>query len=194
MDGVNNRLVEEHAEGEPDRRLDPTARGALVREPLLSESVAAEQTDPTRSRHWRIEWTERENRYADATADRLSLPNIIRSYCRPDSVMATRAPFIHQHLWATRRDPEENFIGGQYPNQAEPGEEGVQVWQQADRSLDGEEITLWPVIGSHHVPRPEQWPVMPVDRIGFKLELNGFFDRKSDDGHPRLRTPLPPPR
>jgi primary-amine oxidase len=27
------------------------------------------------------------------------------------------------------------------------------------------------------VPRPEQWPVMPVDRIGFKLEPDGFFDR-----------------
>ncbi len=91
--------------------------------------------------------------------------------------MATRAPFIHQHLWATRRTPGENFIGGQYPNQAEPGVEGVQVWQQQDRSLDGEELTLWPVIGSHHVPRPEQWPVMPVDRIGFRLEPDGFFDR-----------------
>jgi primary-amine oxidase len=178
VDGVNNRLVEEHAEGETNPELDPYGNAVRsVRTPLLTESVAAQRTDPTISRHWRIESTERENRYGEQTAYRLSLPNTIRSYCRPDSVMSTRAPFIHQHLWATRRTPGENFVGGQYPNQAEPGEEGVQVWQRADRSLDGEELTLWPVIGSHHVPRPEQWPVMPVDRIGFKLEPDGFFDR-----------------
>jgi primary-amine oxidase len=53
----------------------------------------------------------------------------------------------------------------------------VHVWRRQDRSLDGEEIVLWPVIGSHHVPRPEQWPVMPVDRIGLRLEPDGFFDR-----------------
>ena len=28
----------------------------------------------------------------------------------------------------------------------------------------------------HHVPRPEDWPVMPVARIGFELKPWGFFD------------------
>ena len=29
----------------------------------------------------------------------------------------------------------------------------------------------------HHVPRPEDWPVMPVAKIGFVLKPWGFFDR-----------------
>ena len=29
----------------------------------------------------------------------------------------------------------------------------------------------------HHVPRPEDWPVMPVVKIGFTLRPRGFFDR-----------------
>ncbi len=28
-----------------------------------------------------------------------------------------------------------------------------------------------------HFPRPEDWPIMPVDRTGFKLKPVGFFDR-----------------
>jgi len=28
-----------------------------------------------------------------------------------------------------------------------------------------------------HFPRPEDWPVMPVDRCGFSLKPYGFFDR-----------------
>jgi primary-amine oxidase len=28
-----------------------------------------------------------------------------------------------------------------------------------------------------HISRPEDWPVMPVERIGFMLKPAGFFDR-----------------
>jgi hypothetical protein len=28
-----------------------------------------------------------------------------------------------------------------------------------------------------HIPRPEDWPVMPAERIGFTLKPAGFFDR-----------------
>ncbi len=36
---------------------------------------------------------------------------------------------------------------------------------------------LWYSMNHHHVPRPEDWPVMPVARIGFELKPWGFFDR-----------------
>jgi primary-amine oxidase len=187
VDGPRNRLVEEHAEGESDPTRDPFGNAVrTVRTPLRSESQAARRTDPASGRHWRIESAERTNRSGEPTAYRLILPDTTQSFCRPDSVMARRAPFIHQHLWATRSDPTQRFIGGQYPNNAEPGEDGVHVWAAADRSLDGEEIVLWPVLGTHHFPRPEQWPVMPVDSIGLRLEPDGFFDR-----NPALDVPPP---
>jgi primary-amine oxidase len=190
VDGVRNRLVEEHAEGETDPALDPYGNAVRnVRTPLLSEAVAARRTDPASARRWRIESADRVNRYQEPTAYRLALPNTTRPFARRGSVMMTRAPFIGQHLWATRLDPTQNFVGGQYPNNAEPGEDGVHVWRRADRSLDGEEIVLWAVLGTHHFPRPEQWPVMPVDRIGLVLEPDGFFDR-----NPALDVPAPPRR
>jgi primary-amine oxidase len=30
-------------------------------------------------------------------------------------------------------------------------------------------------MGVTHIPRPEDWPVMPVHKTGFKLIPNGFF-------------------
>jgi primary-amine oxidase len=45
---------------------------------------------------------------------------------------------------------------------------------------------LWYTFGHHHVPRPEDWPVMPVATIGFSLKPVGFFDR-----NPALDVPPP---
>ena len=43
---------------------------------------------------------------------------------------------------------------------------------------------VWYSFGAHHVVRPEDWPVMPVSHIGFKLKPAGFFD-----GNPALDMP-----
>ena len=36
---------------------------------------------------------------------------------------------------------------------------------------------VWHTFGLTHVPRPEDWPIMPVDYTGFTLKPVGFFDR-----------------
>ncbi|ROS23537.1 primary-amine oxidase [Rathayibacter sp. PhB127] len=178
IDGPLNRLVEVHAEADPDETTNPYGNACLaVETPLASESVAARRADPSRALHWRIESESAQNRYGEATAYRLALQNTAQLYARPGSVVERKAPFVGQHLWASAFDPEQRFIAGEYPNQGELGDDGVHVWQQADRSLEDERLVLWPVLGVHHFPRPEQWPIMPVDRISLRLEPDGFFDR-----------------
>jgi primary-amine oxidase len=39
-----------------------------------------------------------------------------------------------------------------------------------------------------HVPRPEDWPVMPACSLGFRLKPDGFFTR-----NPALDLPPPGP-
>jgi primary-amine oxidase len=36
---------------------------------------------------------------------------------------------------------------------------------------------LWYTIGVTHFVRPEDWPIMPMTKAGFRLEPVGFFDR-----------------
>ena len=57
------------------------------------------------------------------------------------------------------------------------GGAGLPEWTREDRSLEGANLVAWYSFGSHHVPRVEDWPVMPVVRIGFSLLPDGFFDR-----------------
>ena len=56
-----------------------------------------------------------------------------------------------------------------------------------DRNIHGEDIVVWHTFGLTHFPRPEDWPVMPVDYTGFKLKPVGFFDR-----NPALNVPAAP--
>lgn len=41
--------------------------------------------------------------------------------------------------------------------------------------MDGEDIVLWHAFGVAHVPRVEDFPVMPVEVCGFMLKPDGFF-------------------
>ncbi|MBN9757520.1 Monoamine oxidase [Pseudonocardia sp. Ae406_Ps2] len=189
VDGPRNRLSEIHAEVEPDPELDPYGNACrMVRTPITSEAAGARSADPSRAVHWLVESTERTNRFGDPTGYRLVLPNTTRLFARPGSVVERKAPFVSRALWASAYAPDERFIAGEYPNQGPLGEDGVHVWQRADRRLDDAELVLWPVVGVHHDPRPEEWPVMAVHRIGMRMEPDGFFDR-----NPSLDLPAPAP-
>ena len=67
------------------------------------------------------------------------------------------------------------------------GGDGLPAWTAADRDLTDTDVVLWYSFGVTHVPRPEDWPVMPVELAGFLLQPVGFFDR-----NPALD--LPPPQ
>jgi len=108
-------------------------------------------------------------------------------FASPDAAVSHRAGFITRHLWVTPYERAERFAAGDYPNQ-HPGGAGLPEWTRADRDIDGRDIVVWYTFGHHHVPRPEDWPVMPVATIGFMLKPVGFFDR-----NPALDVPPPVP-
>ncbi|MEO7429875.1 MAG: tyramine oxidase, partial [Acidimicrobiales bacterium] len=76
----------------------------------------------------------------------------------------------------TPHAPDERRAAGDYPNQ-HIGGDGLPRWTAADRSLVDTDVVLWHTFGVTHVPRPEDWPVMPVERCGFLFSPAGFFDQ-----------------
>ena len=102
-----------------------------------------------------------------------------------EASVVKRAGFTTKHLWVTRYDPRERYAAGDYPNQ-HLGGAGLPAYTAADRPLENTDLVVWYSFGAHHVPRPEDWPVMPVAYIGFMLKPVGFFDR-----NPALDVPPP---
>ncbi|MGH7170618.1 MAG: hypothetical protein ACRELG_10105 [Gemmataceae bacterium] len=44
-----------------------------------------------------------------------------------------------------------------------------------NRGIEDTDVVVWYTLGVTHIPRPEEWPLMPVHRAGFKLVPAGFF-------------------
>jgi primary-amine oxidase len=76
----------------------------------------------------------------------------------------------------TRYDENERYPSGDFVNQHSGGA-GLPAYIARDRDIDGQDIVVWHTFGLTHFPRPEDWPIMPVDTVGFNLRPEGFFDR-----------------
>ncbi|KAE9457479.1 hypothetical protein C3L33_10623, partial [Rhododendron williamsianum] len=78
----------------------------------------------------------------------------------PEAKFLRRAAFLNHNLWVTQYARGEDFPGGEFPNQ--------------NPRVVCDLASVWSygyVFGITHVPRLEDWPVMPVERIGFMLQL-----------------------
>jgi len=178
IDGTENRIEEIEAEVLPLDGDNPWANGFRERASLLSrESEAQRETCAATSRRWRVTNPAVRNGLGSPVGYQLvptmSAPTLL---ARPESSVARRAGFATHNLWATPHRPEERRAAGDYPNQ-HAGGAGLPEWTAADRDLVDTDVVVWYTFGVTHLPRPEDWPVMPVEYTGFLLTPFGFFDR-----------------
>jgi primary-amine oxidase len=108
----------------------------------------------------------------------------IMSLLSPDDYLQQRAGFTEHTLWATPMNPRELFAAGDYPTNSAAGQ-GLPQWTAANRDIEDTDIVLWYTTGFHHVARPEDWPILPLELHGFNLVPAGFFERNPAIDLPR---------
>jgi primary-amine oxidase len=153
---------------------------------LTRESEGMRVADNLKARVWHITNPTKQNRLGQNVGYALHPEGQPVLLADPSSSIAKRAAFATKHLWVTKYDPAERYSAGDFVNQ-HPGDAGLPSFVAQDRNIDGEDIVVWHTFGLTHFPRPEDWPVMPVDYAGFKLKPVGFFDR-----NPALNVPVAP--
>ncbi|KAG5604732.1 hypothetical protein H5410_026224 [Solanum commersonii] len=173
----HNQVVEVNARVEPPGENNVHNNAFYAEERLLrTELEAMRDCNPLTARHWIIRNTRTVNRTGQLTGYKL----VPGSNCLPlagsEAKFLRRAAFLKHNLWVTPYSREEIFPGGEFPNQNPRVGEGLATWVQQNRSLEETQIVLWYIFGLIHVPRLEDWPVMPVEHIGFMLQPHGFFN------------------
>lgn len=176
IDGENNSVYEVNTEAEPLGSDNPYGNAFFAKSTLLAtESEAQRIINPLSGRYWKIVNPSSLNSLGQPVGYKLAPGDNILPFAHPDSSLLKRAGFMTKHLWVTPYQPDEQFAAGNYPNQ-HPGDEGLPRWTQANRSIENTDVVVWYTFAQHHVPRPEDWPVMPTSYIGFMLKPVGFFD------------------
>jgi primary-amine oxidase len=177
VDGPGNSVYEVETETVPWGEDNKAGNAFRTRRTLLgSEQQAQRMIDPLTARHWVVENPSSRNRLGDPVGYKLVPGANVVPFAQPGSQILRRARFMTRHLWVTPFDPAERYPAGDYPNQ-NPGPDGLPAWTQADRPTEDTDVVLWYTMGSHHIPRLEDWPVMPAEKIGFMLKPVGFFER-----------------
>jgi primary-amine oxidase len=177
VDGTANRVEEVDVVRVPMGEGNLRGNAWTVRHTVLgSERAAQRDAAPQLNRTWHVVNPDKRNQVGEPVGYALFPEGLPTLLADPESSVARRAAFATRHLWVTRYDPAERYSAGDFVNQ-HAGGAGLPAYTAADRDLDGQDVVLWHTFGLTHVPRPEDWPIMPVDRTGFVLKPVGFFDR-----------------
>lgn len=176
LDGESNSVYELSAESVPVGPANPHGNAFRpLRRRIEREGESPQLVDPLVARSWLVLNENVRNGVGEPVGFRLIPGENVLPLASADSAIARRAAFAYKHFWATRFRPDERYASGDFPNQ-HPGGAGLPEFVAKDRSLVNEDIVVWYSFGLHHLPRPEDWPVMPTAHIGFKLKPFGFFD------------------
>lgn len=177
VDGEKNSVYEVNTVSLPRGADNPHGNAFRAEATLLAhEKEAQRSVNLASGRHWRIVNTGKTNRLGGSPGYRLVPGENAPTFVQPDAAVMRRAGFAAHHLWVTPFRRDEQYPAGNYPNQ-NPGIDGLPRWTAGNRSVENTELVVWYVFSHLHVPRPEDWPIMPVCSLGFHLKPDGFFAR-----------------
>ena len=174
VDGEGNTVVMTETAQPPIGPDNPDGL-ALVQRSTPITVEGGQDYDWSTQRAWKVTNPGRRNAHGAPTAYKLVPGAAIPAMIDHSSALFRRAEAIGHTLWVTPFHPDERWPCGEFVNQSEL-DEGLPVWTAAGRPVENADVVLWYVFGIHHVPRVEDWPVMPADTVSFWLKPTGFFD------------------
>ncbi|KAK7057681.1 amine oxidase [Favolaschia claudopus] len=104
----------------------------------------------------------------------------IQLMAQTDGWVGRRAPFTHKAMWVCR-DVEDAKGGRMWPagkyvaQTRDTPPDSISKWVEGGQSIENEDILVYLTVGVTHIPRPEDWPVMPVEQLSIMFRPVSFF-------------------
>ena len=191
LDGLDNVVVESDILSLPyptGSKENYAGNGFHVEERRV-DSESGRDSDWSKERRWKV-INPNKRHYASGKPIGYSIHlkgGATPLFGQPDSWTAARAGVLKHPIWVTK-DVEDDVNGGgsvrmwpagkYVPQTREQPEDSVPSWVESGERLDvekGEDVLVWLTVGTTHVPRPEDWPVMPAETLSVMFKPNGFF-------------------
>lgn len=161
-------------------------RFTMSERPLRTERAAPSDVSFSAARTWRVANTHETNALGQFTGYTLAPASAAPMFARARSAPHRTAGFTSHQLWITPYVPDEQYAAGEFQNLGRD-DDGLPTWTRADRAIADTDVVLWYTLGVTHIPRPEDWPYMPVHRGSFRLLPTSFFARNPTLDVPETR-------
>jgi primary-amine oxidase len=176
IDGLMNRVVYDEAHPMPRSDFNPHGVGYLVNETPITTSGGYDLNYDV-NRTFKIQNASVKNPVnGKPVAYKIHVPPFQKMLADPESFHFKRAEFADHNIYVTSHRDGELYAGGKYTNQSRGGA-GVRSWADRKDNVLDEDVVVWVQFGINHVPRIEDFPVMPCEIIKVSLKPVNFFEK-----------------
>lgn len=177
VDGHMNTVVYDDAvKMERDPVLNPFGIGFVTERSIVDKPGYVEQA-PLKNRQYKIINENVINPVAKKPVGfKIEMPARQMLLADKDSFNAKRAQFATEQLWVTKYRDNELYAAGEFTNQSKT-DTGVGVWARRNESVRNEDVVVWATLGFTHIPRVEDFPVMPSEIHNIHISPFNFFDK-----------------
>ncbi|KAJ7072837.1 copper amine oxidase [Mycena amicta] len=185
VDGLKNSLVETDITPSPfptGSKENFAGNAFIAKDTILKTESAREFPPAGTERRWRIVNQARQH-YSTGKDVGYAL-NVktagVQLMTAPDGWVGRRATFAKKPVWVCR-DVEGAKGGrvwpaGKYvPQTKQVPEDSISEWVKGEKDIENEDLLVYLTIGTTHIPRPEDWPVMPVEHLSINFKPVSFF-------------------
>ncbi|KAJ5585642.1 hypothetical protein N7450_005429 [Penicillium hetheringtonii] len=102
----------------------------------------------------------------------------------PNTFNFRRGIFTSKPIWVTKYQDDELWAAGEFTNQSRE-DTGLATWASREENVKNEDAVLWHSFGVTHITRPEDFPVMPVEKFVMALKPVNFFEFNPSNDVPR---------
>lgn len=189
VDGIKNKVIEQDIiplSGEQSATGEDLnfAGNAFTTTETVLENESGREYDFMKERRWRITNSARKH-YASGKDVGYSVSlkgGITPMMARNDGWALRRAGFTKYPLWVVKdvEGPKGSRMwpAGKYvPQTREQPKDSITSWVEGGLPVKDEDLLVYMTVGTTHVPRPEDWPVMPVEHLNIAIKPQSFFDK-----------------
>ncbi|KAJ9114677.1 hypothetical protein QFC22_005553 [Naganishia vaughanmartiniae] len=183
IDGIQNSVVQTDivVSPHPTGSAENFAGNAFTTEKTIYETAkeASADVDSDRQRYWSFV-NENHKHYASKqpVGYKVMAKEQPKLLAQPDSWVAKRAPFATKSIWTVPYKEEELYPAGKWvPQTRITPMDSVSYWAERDENVRNTDIVTYLTVGVTHIPRPEDYPVMPQETCMVLFKPVGFFAR-----------------
>lgn len=87
-----------------------------------------------------------------------------------------RAKFATEQIWVTKYEDDRLYAAGEFTNQSSK-DTGIGEWANGVDNVRNTDNIVWCTLGFTHIPKAEDFPVMPVEMHEIGITPFGFFEK-----------------